>query len=97
MNPLSRFGFLLLSASAVAIILLKIFTHFGWFVGSWLYTDLTAFTVLFGFVVAISMVLVLNGALRSIYTILIVFFIVLALMYLFIDPIYLEGALVMPP
>lgn len=90
MNALSRFGFLLLTGSAIAIILLKIFTHFSLFTGSVIMTDLTAFSILFSVFVALAVIFIFNGVLKNIIMILIVFVLVLVLMY-FIAPIYLVG------
>ena len=90
MNALSRFGFLLLTGSAIAIILLKIFAHLSLFTGSVIMTDLTAFSILFSVFVALAVIFIFNGVLKNIIMILIVFVLVLVLMY-FIAPIYLVG------
>ena len=91
MNALSRFGMLLISASAIGILLLKLFNYTKWFTNTWFYTDLTALSVLFGVVVAIAVVLVLNSAMKNIWIIIITFFAVLLFMYLLIGPAYMGG------
>lgn len=42
MNALSKFGFLLTSASSIGIVVLKILVRYHLFLNTWLYTDLSA-------------------------------------------------------
>jgi len=60
MNVLSKFGFLLITASAIGIFILKFLTDYRLFTNTWLYRDLSALAVLFGFIVAIAVIFILS-------------------------------------
>ena len=91
MNALSRFGLLLMSGSAIGILVLKALVKYHLFTNTWLYTDLSSLAVMFGFIVAIAVVLLLNPFMKNLLILLVVFFFTLVLVYLFIVPVYLEG------
>ena len=91
MNALSKFGFLLISGSSVGIIILKILVKYQLFIGTWLYTDLSALAVLFGFIFAIAIILLLNPVMRNFIILGLTFLISLFLVYMFIVPVYLMG------
>lgn len=91
MNALSKFGFLLISGSSIGIIILKILVKYQLFIGTWLYTDLSALAVLFGFIFAIAIILLLNPVMRNFIIFGLTFLISLFLVYTLIVPVYLIG------
>ena len=91
MNALSRFGLLLISGSAIGILVLKGLVKYHLFLNTWLYTDLSSLAIMFGFIVAIAVILLLNPFMKNLLILLAVFLFTLGLVYVFIVPVYLEG------
>ena len=91
MKALSRFGLLLISGSAFGILVLKGLVKYHLFMNTWLYTDLSSLAIMFGFIVAIAVILLLNPFLKNLLILLVVFVLTLVLVYIFIVPVYLEG------
>jgi hypothetical protein len=91
MNALSKFGFLLTSASSIGIVILKTLVRYRLFLNTWLYTDLSALAILFGFIVSIAIVLMLSPIMKNFIVLLITFILTLGLVYAFIVPVYLVG------
>ena len=91
MNVLSRFGLLLISGSAIGILVLKGLVKYHLFMNTWLYTDLSSLAIMFGFIVAIAVILLLNPIMKNLLILLAVFLFTLGLVYVFIVPVYLEG------
>lgn len=91
MNVLSKFGFLLITALAIGILILKLLTDHHLLMNTWLYTDLSALAVLFGFIVAIAVIFIFSPLMKNLFLLLITFVLVLVMMYLFIAPAYLGG------
>ncbi len=91
MNALSRFGLLLMSGSAIGILVLKGLVKYHLFANTWFYTDLSSLAVMFEFIVAIAVILLLNLFMKNLLILLVVFFFTLVLVYLFIVPVYLES------
>lgn len=91
MNALSKFGFLLTSASSIGIVVLKTFVKYHLFLNTWLYTDLSALAILFGFIVSIAVILMLSPIMKNFIVLIITFILTLGLVYAFIVPVYLVG------
>lgn len=91
MNALSKFGFLLISASSIGILILKILTGHHLFTDTLFYSDLSALAVLFGFIVAIAVILILSPFMKNIFVLIATFVLVLVLVYIFIVPVYIAG------
>ncbi len=91
MNALSRFGLLLISGSAIGILVLKGLVKYHLFLNTWLYTDLSSLAIMFGFIVAIAVILLLNPFMKNLLILLAVFLFTIGLVYVFIVPVYLEG------
>lgn len=91
MNALSKFWFLLTSASSIVIVVLKTLVRYHLFLNSWLYTDLSALAILFGFIVSITVILMLSQIMKNFIVLLITFLLTLGLVYAFIVPVYLVG------
>ena len=91
MNALSRFGLLLISGSAIGILVLKGLVKYHLFMNTWLYTDLSALAILFGFIFAIAIILLLNPVMWNFIILGLTFLISLFLVYVFIVPVYLAG------
>lgn len=92
MNALSKFGFFLISASSIGILILKILTGHHLFTDTLFYRDLGALAALFGFIVAIAVILILSPVMKSFILLLITFVLVLVVVYIFIVPAYVAGA-----
>lgn len=91
MNALSKFGFFLTSASSIGIVILKTLVRYRLFLNTWLYTDLSALAILFGFIVSIAIVLMLSPIMKNFIVLLGTFLLTLVFVYVFIVPIYLVG------
>ena len=91
MNALSKFGFFLTSASSIGIVILKKLVRYRLFLNTWLYTDLSALAILFGFIVSIAIVLMLSPIMKNFIVLLGTFLLTLVFVYVFIVPIYLVG------
>ena len=91
MNVLSKLGFLLITASAIGILILKLLTDHHLFIDTWLDADLSALAILFGFIVAIAVIFIASPLMKNIFLLLMTFVLVLVAMYLFIAPAYLGG------
>ena len=55
----SRFGLYLLTLFSTCILVLKIITKEQWFLGTWLYTDLSAVETLFAFLVSMTIMMII--------------------------------------
>ncbi len=91
MNPLSKFGFLLISGSSLGIIVLKILVKYQLFLGTWLYAYISDLAVLFGLIFFIAIILILNPIMRNFIVLGLTFLIFLFLVYIFIVPVSLIG------
>jgi hypothetical protein len=88
MNGLSKFGFTIISATSLAILILKLMTHFGLFTNSAFYFDLEAVAVLFGIFIGFGVVIIVAPWVRSFTLVTIVFLITVISVYLLVAPTY---------
>ena len=85
MHGLSRFGLYLLTFFSACILTLKIITKEQWFLGTWLYRDLSAVATLLAFLVSMAVVMIIGPHLQRVLFIVIFFFTFV------IVPVYIGG------
>ena len=91
MHGLSRFGLYLLTFFSACILALKIITKEHWFLGSWMYVDLTAVATLFAFLVSMAVVMIIGPYLQRVLFISISFLFTFVIVYFMIAPVYIGG------
>ena len=77
----SRFGLYLLTLFSACILVLKIITKEQWFLGTWLYTDLSAVATLFAFLVSMTIVMIIGPHLQRVLFISISFLLTFVVVY----------------
>ena len=91
MHGLSRFGLYLLTFFSACILALKIITKEQWFLGSWVYVDLTAVATLFAILVSMAVVMIIGPYLQRVLFISISFLFTFVIVYFMIAPVYIGG------
>ena len=91
MHGLSRFGLYLLTFFSSCILALKIITKEQWFLGSWVYVDLTAVATLFAILVSMAVVMIIGPYLQRVLFISISFLFKFVIVYFMIAPVYIGG------
>ena len=91
MHDLSRFGLYLLTFFSACILTLKIITKEQWFLGKWLYTDLSAVAALFAFLMSMTVITIIAPFLQRVLFISISFFFTFVIVYFMIAPVYIGG------
>lgn len=91
MHGLSRFGLYPLTFFSTCILTLKIITKEHWFLGTWLYTDLSAVATLFAFLVAMAVAMIIGSYLQRVLFITISFLFTFVIVYFMIAPVYIGG------
>ena len=91
MNPMSKFGFSLFSASSVALIVLKAMNATHTAINTAFYNDLVAFATLFAVFLAIFITLIFAVCIKSFIILVILFIGSLVVSFVVLAPIYLES------
>lgn len=91
MNPISKFGFSLLSLASVLIVILKIMTDYKLGLNTGFYAFLTSFAVVLPFILAIAMLLMIAVYIKSFLILMFFFGAFLVAGFIIIAPVYLGG------
>lgn len=91
MNPISKFGFFLLSLSSTLVLVYKFLVHYHLYTQSSAYGFLHSYSIVFPFVFAIAMLLVFSVYAKS-FILLIIFFVIFLLIgFMVVSPFFIGG------